>query len=73
MDAIKAHIITLGMALVGHLNKYDYTSALPVRNQGDRGGAQSVPTQPRRGPSSHVQPLEDLGEPSAQPWEHKMG
>lgn len=30
MDAIKAHIITLGMALVGHLNKYDYTSALPV-------------------------------------------
>jgi hypothetical protein len=30
MDAIKVHIITLGMALVGHLNKYDYTSALPV-------------------------------------------
>jgi hypothetical protein len=39
----------------------------------DRGGAQSIHAQPRRGATSHVQPAQDLGEPSAQPREHKMG
>jgi hypothetical protein len=37
------------------------------------GGARSVRPQPRRGTSSHVQPAQDLGEPSVQPREHQMG
>jgi hypothetical protein len=39
----------------------------------DRGGARSLPASPRGGTTRHVQPLEDLGEPSAQPQEHQMG
>ena len=37
------------------------------------GGARSLHASPRRGSASHVQPLEDLGESSAQPREHQMG
>jgi hypothetical protein len=37
----------------------------------DRGRARSIHAQPRGGATSHVQPAQDLGEPSAQPWEHK--
>jgi hypothetical protein len=39
----------------------------------DQGGARSVRPQPRRGATSHVQPAQDLGEPSVQPREHQMG
>jgi hypothetical protein len=39
----------------------------------NRGGARSIHPQPRRGATSNVQPAQDLGQPSAQPREHKMG
>jgi hypothetical protein len=32
-----------------------------------------VHAQSRRGATSYVQPAQDLGQPSAQPREHKMG
>jgi hypothetical protein len=41
--------------------------------ENDRGGARSIHPQPRRGATSHVQPAQDLGQPSVQPREHKMG
>jgi hypothetical protein len=37
------------------------------------GGARSVRPQPKRGATSHVQPAQDLGQPSAQPREHQVG
>jgi hypothetical protein len=39
----------------------------------DRGGARSLYASPRGRSTSYVQLLEDLGEPSAQPRERKMG
>jgi hypothetical protein len=39
----------------------------------NRGGARSLPTSPRGGATRHVQPAQNLGEPSAQPREQKMG
>jgi hypothetical protein len=39
----------------------------------DRGGARSLSTSPRGGAIRHVQPAQNLGEPSAQPREQKMG
>jgi hypothetical protein len=34
------------------------------------GGARSIHASPRGGATSHVQPAQDLGEPSAKPREH---
>jgi hypothetical protein len=39
----------------------------------DRGGARLLPTSPRGGATRHVQPAQNLGKPSAQPREQKMG
>jgi hypothetical protein len=39
----------------------------------DRGGARSLPASPRGGATRYVQPAQDLGKPSAQPREQKMG
>jgi hypothetical protein len=51
----------------------DEVTKITKRVGNDRGGARSIYAQPRRGATSHVQPAQDLGEPSAQPREHKMG
>jgi hypothetical protein len=39
----------------------------------DRGGARSLPALLRGGATRNVQPAQDIGEPSAQPREQKMG
>jgi hypothetical protein len=53
---------------------YDSDEVAQIRQAvDDRGGARSIRPQPRRGATSDVQPAQDLGQSSAQPWEHKMG
>jgi hypothetical protein len=39
----------------------------------DRGRAQSIRPQKRRGATSNVQPAQNNGQPSAQPREHQVG
>jgi hypothetical protein len=39
----------------------------------DRGRSRSIRPQQRRRAASHVQPAQDHGESSVQPWEHQMG